>query len=242
MTIEKININELKMNPNNPRVIKDDKFKKLVKSIKDFPEMLEVRPIVVDDDMIVLGGNMRLKACQSAGLKEVYIIKFSQLTEDKKKEFIVKDNVGYGEWDFDVLLQDWNKDTLLDWGLDIVEKNDDSINPYTSKIEKPIYEIKNENPNINDVYDINKYNELIEDINKSNLSDDEKDFLRLASTRHIVFNYEKIAELYACSSKEFQELMEDNALIIIDFNKAIELGYIQLNDFITKNYEIDYGK
>jgi alpha-D-ribose 1-methylphosphonate 5-triphosphate synthase subunit PhnL len=121
MNIEKVKIGDLVMNPNNPRTIKDDKFKKLVKSIKEFPEMLEVRPIVVDEDMIVLGGNMRLKACLSAGLEEVYIIRFENIPEEKKKEFIVKDNVGYGEWDFELLLEDWSKDQLLDWGLDIKE-------------------------------------------------------------------------------------------------------------------------
>jgi len=122
MKIEKVKIDSVKMNSKNPRIIKDDKFNKLVKSIKDFPEMLDVRPIVVDDDMIVLGGNMRLKACKEAGLKEVSIIRFSDISEDKKKEFIVKDNIGYGEWSFDLLLQDWDKEVLLDWGLDIPEK------------------------------------------------------------------------------------------------------------------------
>jgi ParB-like chromosome segregation protein Spo0J len=124
MNIERVDIKKLVMNPNNPRTIKDAKFKKLVKSIKEFPEMLEVRPIVVDDDMVVLGGNMRTKACISAGLTEVPIIRFSNLSEEKKKEFIVKDNVGYGEWDFDLLLEDWDKETLLDWGMDIKEKKE----------------------------------------------------------------------------------------------------------------------
>lgn len=119
MNIEKVDIKTLVMNPNNPRTIRDDKFKKLVKSIGDFPEMLDVRPIVVDEDMVVLGGNMRLKACLSAGLKEVSIIKFSELSEDKKKEFVVKDNVGYGEWDYELLLEDWSKEELIDWGMDI---------------------------------------------------------------------------------------------------------------------------
>jgi DNA modification methylase len=119
MNIEKVKIGKLVMNPNNPRTIKDDKFKKLVKSIKDFPEMLDVRPIVVDEDMIVLGGNMRLKACISAGLEEVSIIRFENLPEEKKKEFIVKDNVGYGEWDFELLLEDWTKEELIDWGMDM---------------------------------------------------------------------------------------------------------------------------
>lgn len=119
MNIEKVDIKTLVMNPNNPRTIKDDKFKKLVKSIKEFPEMLDVRPIVVDENMVVLGGNMRTKACLSAGLTEVSIIKFNDLSEEKKKEFVVKDNVGYGEWDYDLLLEDWNKEKLIDWGMDI---------------------------------------------------------------------------------------------------------------------------
>ncbi len=123
MNIEKIKIDDLVMNPNNPRIIKDEKFKKLIKSIKEFPEMLEVRPIVVDDDMVVLGGNMRLKACREAGLSEVHVIKFKDLSEERKKEFIVKDNVGYGEWDFDLLMEDYEKETLIDWGLDIKTKN-----------------------------------------------------------------------------------------------------------------------
>lgn len=129
MTIEKVKISEVKMNSNNPRIIKDDKFKKLVKSIKDFPEMLDVRPIIVDDDMIVLGGNMRLKACKEAGLNEVPIIKFKYLSEDKKKEFIVKDNVGYGEWDWDLLNNEWDVSLLEDWGLDLEFDNlDDNDN------------------------------------------------------------------------------------------------------------------
>jgi len=119
MTIEKVKIEEIKRNPNNPRTIKDDNFKKLVKSIKDFPKMLEIRPIVVDDNMIVLGGNMRLKACKEAGLKEIPIIKASELTDEQKSEFIIKDNVGYGDWDFDILKSDWDTDLLLDWGLEI---------------------------------------------------------------------------------------------------------------------------
>lgn len=118
--ILEVNINEIKPNPQNPRVIKDDKFKKLVQSIKEFPEMLNIRPIVVNKDMIVLGGNMRLKACREAGLKEIPIIYAENLDEDKQREFIIKDNVGFGEWDWESL-KDWNQDELNDWGLDIPE-------------------------------------------------------------------------------------------------------------------------
>jgi len=119
MQIKKIKLSEIKPNPNNPRIIKDDKFKKLVKSIQDFPEMLELRPIVVNDDMIVLGGNMRLKACKEAGLKEVPVIKASELTEEQQREFIIKDNVGFGEWDWEQLANEWDAEQLDEWGLDV---------------------------------------------------------------------------------------------------------------------------
>jgi ParB-like chromosome segregation protein Spo0J len=119
MQVNKVKITEVKGNPKNPRLIKDDKFKKLVKSIQEFPQMLELRPIVVDENNIVLGGNMRLKACKEAGLKEVFIVKAEGLTELQKDEFIVKDNVGFGEWDWDILANEWNDKDLNDWGLNI---------------------------------------------------------------------------------------------------------------------------
>ena len=110
-----VKISDIKPNPNNPRIIKDAKFKQLVRSIGDFPKMLEIRPIVVNDDMIVLGGNMRLRACKEAGLKEVPVIKASELTEDQQREFIIKDNVGFGEWDTEALANEWNRDELEKW-------------------------------------------------------------------------------------------------------------------------------
>ena len=116
---KEININLILSNPDNPRIIKDDKFKKLVQSIKDFPEMLEKRPIVVDETMMVLGGNMRLKACKDAGIKKTWVDVAEGWTEEQKKEFIVKDNVGFGEWDWDTLANDWDAEKLEDWGLDI---------------------------------------------------------------------------------------------------------------------------
>jgi len=119
MNTQKVKISEVKANPNNPRLIKDDKFKKLVKSIQEFPEMLSLRPIVVNADMIVLGGNMRLKACKEAGLKEVDIIKADDLTEEQQKQFIIKDNVGFGEWDWEDLANNWDSEQLTGWGVDI---------------------------------------------------------------------------------------------------------------------------
>tara|TARA_R100000908_G_C3700285_1_gene111054 strand:- start:224 stop:799 length:576 start_codon:yes stop_codon:yes gene_type:complete len=119
MKTEKIKISKIKRNPNNPRLIKDNKFHKLVKSIKEFPEMLDIRPIVVNEEMVVLGGNMRLKACQEAGLKEVPIMKANELTAEQQREFIVKDNVGFGEWDWDMVANEWDNGLLNEWGLDV---------------------------------------------------------------------------------------------------------------------------
>jgi hypothetical protein len=111
-------INKIKSNPNNPRVIKDEKFKKLVQSLKDLPEMAQVRPIVVNQDMIVLGGNMRLKAMKEAGWKEAPVA-IVDWDEDKQRQFIIKDNVGFGEWDWDMLANEWDAESLGEWGLDV---------------------------------------------------------------------------------------------------------------------------
>ena len=111
-------------NPDNPRVIKDNKFKKLVDSIKEFPEMLEKRPVVVDENNMILGGNMRYKAALEAGLKEISIIVADDWTEKQKKEFLIKDNVNYGDWDWDILANVWENKDLNDWGLDVWQTSD----------------------------------------------------------------------------------------------------------------------
>lgn len=154
MKTEKVKLSFIKPNPNNPRLIKDDRFKKLVKSIKEFPEMLEIRPIVVNSDMIVLGGNMRLKACKEAGLKEVPIIKASDLTEEQQREFIIKDNVSGGEWDWEMIANEWDGVQLEEWGLDLPgldidaddsEKNKEIDSEMTIKLkytEDEYYQVK----------------------------------------------------------------------------------------------------
>ena len=144
---QQVKISKVKGNPDNPRVIKNDKFKKLVKSIQEFPEMLKLRPIVVDEDFMVLGGNMRLKASKEAGLKEVWIEIAEGLTEEQKKEFIVKDNVGFGEWEWDMLANEWDSSKLTEWGLDVWLNEDDikelknpdnkeSENPFATELDR----------------------------------------------------------------------------------------------------------
>ena len=118
MKIEKMKVDLIKSNEKNPRLIKDEKYHQLVNSIKKFPKMLEIRPIVVNKDGIILGGNMRLKACKEAGLEFIPVVIADELTEEEQKQFIIKDNIGYGEWDWELLNLEWNIDELKDWGLD----------------------------------------------------------------------------------------------------------------------------
>ena len=129
-------ITDIKLNPNNPRLIKDDKFKKLVQSIKDFPEMLDIRPIVVNKDMIILGGNMRFRACKEAGIKEIPVI-VTDLSEDKQREFLIKDNTSGGEWDWDMIANEWDAEELETWGLDL-----------------PVFDIKDEGTAEEDNYEV----------------------------------------------------------------------------------------
>jgi DNA modification methylase len=157
-----VNIQQIRNNENNPRIIKDYKFKQLVKSIKEFPEMLKLRPIVVNSEMVVLGGNMRLKACKEAGLNEVWILKADELTEEQQREFIVKDNVGFGEWDWDVLANEWNNQQLEDWGLDllpfeqeeVLEAKEDDFDTTPPEIAKTV---------LGDLYEIGEHRLLCGD-------------------------------------------------------------------------------
>lgn len=136
--IEIIEIEKVKENPENPRFINPEQFKKLVKSIKDFPEMLGLRPLVVDEDLVVLGGNMRLKAAKEAGLKTISIQRAGNLTEEQKKEFVIKDNSSFGEWDWKVLQEDWNIDLLEDWGLKVIKHDWDNLEEIMEDLDMPL--------------------------------------------------------------------------------------------------------
>jgi len=242
-------IGDIKRNPKNPRTIKDHKFNQLVQSIKDFPEMLRLRPIVVNAQMMVLGGNMRLSACIEAGLKEVPVIIADELTEAQQQEFIIKDNVSFGEWDWAAIGEGWGVKVVGEWGLDSGDwglqsgkgkEENQSGNPYTNKIVIPIYEPTGPKPPISDCIDLSKTNQLIAKIEAADIPRDEKDFLIEAAKRHTVFTYQNIAEYYAHSSKDVQELMEDSALVIIDFDKAIENGFVKLSTDIASLYGQEY--
>ena len=117
-------LNEIRPNPKNPRVLRDDKFQKLKKSIEDFPKMMELRPIVVDDEGVILGGNMRFRALQdiygkNGEIPDEWVKRAADLTEDEKRQFVIKDNAAFGQWDWDVLANEWDADELAEWGIDV---------------------------------------------------------------------------------------------------------------------------
>lgn len=144
-----VNINKVKPKPNNPRIIKDDKYKKLVKSLSEFPDMLNKRPLVCftdkDGSYVVLGGNMRLKALKELNYKEVPIVLADEWTEEQRNEFLIKDNVGFGEWDWEDLSTNWKSEELEEWGVDLVGfeneneiyQDNDKVNNLTQSIELP---------------------------------------------------------------------------------------------------------
>ena len=164
---QKININKIKGNPSNPRIIKDEKFKKLVKSINGFPEMLEKRPIVVDEDMMVLGGNMRWKACKDAGLKEVWIDVAEGWTQEQKDEFIIKDNANFGEWDWDILANEWDSVQLAEWGLDVWQNEDDKIAEIGLIEDDEIPEVKESKVKRGDIWKLGEHRVMCGDSTSS---------------------------------------------------------------------------
>jgi ParB-like chromosome segregation protein Spo0J len=238
-------LKEIKPNPDNPRYINEENFSKLKKSIKGFERMMELRPMVIDESNTVLGGNMRLRALEELGYKDIpdeWVKRAEDLTEEQKREFIIKDNVGFGSWDWDTLANEWDSEELNDWGLNTpdADQRKESNSVYSTKIESPTYTPTKTKPIIEELFDDEKTNNLKEEIQNADISSKDKKFLLKAAERHCVFNYENIAEYYAHSEKKVQELMERSALVIIDFNDAIENGFVKLTDELKQAFEVDY--
>lgn len=231
--IQYINVNDLKLLKNNPRKISKENLEKLKKSIKDNKDYFEARPLIISNrtgENVIIAGNQRYKASKEIGLKEVPCIILPDLTEEKEKEIIIRDNVELGEFDLN-LLDDYNLDDLKDWGVDL-EKDlkmlDNEI--YTTKIETPIYEPIGWDVSLKDCLNTEKGDEYIKEIENSNIQDKElKDFLLASATRLYEFNFKNIAEYYSkITDTKIKNLFEKLALVIIDSNKAIENGYIEM--------------
>ena len=252
-------MSELKFDPNNYR-IHGDKNKRLIN--KSLADCGAGRSILIDKEDCIIAGNGVYEQAQELGLKvrviesdgsELIAIKRTDLnTEDsRRKALALADNYTSDTsiFDMEAIMEDFTTDDLDLWefSIDISSidvdndtNSDKEDNLYTNKVITPEYLPKNEKPNISDLFNLEKYNELVSKIEISNLSPEDKKFLLCAASRHIVFNYEKIADFYAHSEKEIQELMEESALVIIDFDKAIELGYVKLKQDIADQQNLDY--
>lgn len=249
MELIKYNIDELKKAEYNPRkelTPEDKEYQKIKNSIEEFGY---VEPIIINKDKTIIGGHQRLNVLKDLGYTEVECIEV-YLDKTKEKALNIALNKITGEWDYsklgDLLLElDAENFDLELTGFDNNEIEDllapmeEIENPYSQKVKIPQYEIKGECPNVKELYDDMKTLELIEEIKKSNVSDEEKEFLINASMRHVIFNYKLIAEYYANSNKEMQELMEKSALVIIDLDDAIANGYAEMVEKLKEMVDED---
>lgn len=235
----------------NSRTHSEHQISQIAGSIKEFGF---TNPVLIDEGNGIIAGHGRVLAAQVLNLEDVPCIKLTHLSEAQKRAYVIADNklaLNAG-WDDDLLKIELAE--LFDLGFDLAltgfdekelkeildeETNQDDENPYTNKVDSPTYEPVGEKPEISDLYDDGHALGLIEDIKNSKLPDKEKQFLMAAASRHIVFDYGKVANYYAHSNAEVQKLMEDSALVIIDFNKAIEQGYVKLNDKLNEIFLSD---
>jgi len=240
----------------NSRTHSESQVDKIAASIKEFGFL---NPVIVDGDNGIIAGHGRILAAKKLGMDEVPTVEASHLTDAQRRAYVIADNrlaLDAG-WDDEMLrvefeeLQEMGFDLkLTGFDIDEIESYFDfdpvsdqelegSDNPYTSKVDAPHYQPMGEKPKLEQVYDNSKALGMIEDIQNSNLPNDEKQFLMAAASRHIVFDFEQAAEYYAHSSSECQKLMEDSALVVVDLNKAIEQGYVKLNDKLADLFDID---
>jgi len=247
MKIEQLNINDIKPYDKNPR--KNDKaVDRVATSIKEFGFQ---QPIVVDKNMVIVVGHTRYKAAQKLKLSQIPVV-IADVSEEKLQAYRIADNKlnELAEWDDDLLFEEISEITargdeqLTGFNAEeinaILNKADESA--YTTKIDTPIYTPKGERPLVRELYSEDRCAELIVKIKQANVPEEVKDFLIKASDRHRVFDYENIAEFYAHADAELKTLMEDSALVIIDFNRAIELGYVNLTKDLKQNYIDDHGE
>lgn len=224
----------------NPRN-NDEAVKYVANSIKEFGFKV---PIIIDKDNVIVAGHTRYKASLKLNLEEVPCIIADDLSEEQIRAYRLADNKvsEKSTWDMALLEEELNQIlniNMEDFDFDFAKDIEDIVNPYSQKINIPQYEITGEKPDINCLVDDSKVAELLEDIKKSNVSDEEKTFLINGAMRHLVFNYKLIAEYYAGASKEMQELMEKSALVIIDLNNAISNGYVQMIEKLKEMVDDD---
>lgn len=248
--IEYVSTGKLTPYARNSRTHSPQQVKQIAASIKEFGF---TNPVLIDESNSIIAGHGRVMAAEHLQLTEVPCIRLEYLTETQKKAYVIADNklalnAGWDEEMLNIELTDLH-DASFDLqiiGFDASElsnilgydsKNESSNseeNPYSQKIATPAYEPNNEKPSLIDLYELSKYQELLNAIENSSCEKSEKQFLMYSASRHIVFNYAKIADYYAHADKQMQELMENSALVIIDYNKAIEQGLVKLSKDIDE--------
>ena len=229
------NIDQLIEAEYNPRQLTKDQYQNIKDSIQRFGI---VDPIIInknkDRKNIIIGGHQRVKIAKRLKMKKIPCLEID-LSYEKERELNIRLNRNTGEFDFDMLADYFEIEDLMNWGFsekDLKIFNSGNEEVYSGKIKAPIYEVKNKKPSISEIVNNKKTKKLINKIENSSVSEEEKDFLKNASMRHMVFNYSKIADYYAHSDQEMKELMEESALVIIDYKKAIENGFVQLSEYL----------
>lgn len=232
MEIKSLKIVDLIPYDKNPRN-NDKAIQMVVRSIEEFGFKV---PIVVDKNNVIVAGHTRYRAVAKMGWSEVPCVIADDLSDQQIKAFRIADNrvAEFSEWDDDLLKNELIELDGMFTGFSLDDfLNDDQENPYTKKVDTPIYKITDNDPDILSLVNSNKTKYLLEAIEQSGVSKEQKEFLKMASYRHLVFSYKDIADYYARANEEMQELMEMSALVIIDYEKAIDLGYIELSKSIT---------
>ena len=229
------NIKDLKPYKKNAKKHPKEQVERIANSIKEFGF---TQPVLIDKNNCVVAGHGRILGAKKAGLKEVPTLCLDDLTEEQIKAYRLADNkLNESDWDSVLLAEELDElNSVLDmeqFGFELAKEMEEEQNKYTMKTNIPQYEIKGEEPDISELVDTSKTKELLEEIKGSNVPTEIKQFLKLAAYRHLCFNYSKIAEYYAHADKETQELMEQSALVIIDFGDAIRNGFVQLSEQIS---------
>ena len=242
MLIQSVKISDLSPNtgqveglPKNPRIIKDERYKKLLKSIKEDPEMLQLREVIAyryKGLLIVIAGNMRLKACKELGFKE---IPCKILPEDtplqKLKAYTIKDNVAFGDHDFELLELDWEIEELEGWGVEMPVQKDLNEEDLFD-IEIPFYTPSAIVPDVNELANLDKTKLLIDKINSLEITEDLKEILKARASFFTDFNFQKIADYYSSQDEKIQDVFKDLGLIILAPKEALERGFLELSESV----------
>lgn len=233
--------------PENPRTREDEKQRNLEKSIEELPEMTIARAALCfpyNGRYVVIGGNRRLEAQRALKRKKVPIIALPENTPvEKLRRMALLDNESTGQTDWTKLAKEWNKDEIREWKIETPKGWFNEIpgkkEKYSQKIVSPIYEVKGIVPDIKTIIDMKKVNSLLHDIENAKIAKEVKDMLKICAYRHAVIDFSKMAEYYAQADKQVQRLMEDNGLVIIDYNRAVENGFVEIVGSIK---DIEYEK